>query len=98
MRASPSIPSPKLVQFVFSLMLPQGPIAQHGLELPAHNRLVPGSNPGGPIPRLLSNNSHRSFITAAQSGAVAVSRAEISGAATVMDAAIRPAFSGGCFA
>src|SRR6266446_3446416 len=27
-----------------------GPIAQPGSELPAHNRLVPGSNPGGPIP------------------------------------------------
>ena len=26
-----------------------GPLAQR-LELPAHNRLVPGSNPGGPIP------------------------------------------------
>src|SRR5579884_1320396 len=26
-----------------------GPIAQPGSELPAHNRLVPGSNPGGPI-------------------------------------------------
>lgn len=28
----------------------RGPIAQPGSELPAHNRLVPGSNPGGPIP------------------------------------------------
>ena len=28
----------------------EGPIAQPGIELPAHNRLVPGSNPGGPIP------------------------------------------------
>jgi hypothetical protein len=27
----------------------RGPIAQPGSELPAHNRLVPGSNPGGPI-------------------------------------------------
>jgi hypothetical protein len=26
----------------------RGPIAQPGSELPAHNRLVPGSNPGGP--------------------------------------------------
>src|SRR5713101_5674681 len=32
------------------LMYLQGPIAQLGSELPAHNRLVPGSNPGGPIP------------------------------------------------
>ena len=31
-------------------MFLRGPIAQPGLELPAHNRLVPGSNPGGPIP------------------------------------------------
>jgi hypothetical protein len=31
-------------------MLARGPIAQPGSELPAHNRLVPGSNPGGPIP------------------------------------------------
>ena len=31
-------------------MFPRGPIAQPGSELPAHNRLVPGSNPGGPIP------------------------------------------------
>ena len=30
-------------------MHPRGPIAQPGSELPAHNRLVPGSNPGGPI-------------------------------------------------
>src|SRR5580704_19093033 len=30
-------------------MRSRGPIAQSGLELPAHNRLVPGSNPGGPI-------------------------------------------------
>jgi hypothetical protein len=28
----------------------EGPIAQPGSELPAHNRLVPGSNPGGPTP------------------------------------------------
>ena len=39
-------------------MLLRGPIAQPGLELPAHNRLVPGSNPGGPI----------SFVPAALSG------------------------------
>ena len=32
----------------------RGPIAQLGLELPAHNRLVPGSNPGGPISISLS--------------------------------------------
>src|SRR5579864_4700536 len=32
------------------LMYLRGPIAQLGSELPAHNRLVPGSNPGGPIP------------------------------------------------
>src|SRR5580704_4604040 len=31
------------------LMHLRGPIAQPGSELPAHNRLVPGSNPGGPI-------------------------------------------------
>src|SRR5262245_9703107 len=29
------------------LYVPQGPVAQW-LELAAHNRLVPGSNPGGP--------------------------------------------------
>ncbi|MDB5077856.1 MAG: hypothetical protein JWO42_4035 [Chloroflexi bacterium] len=28
----------------------RGPLAQR-LELPTHNRLVPGSNPGGPTPR-----------------------------------------------
>ena len=32
-------------------ILPRGPIAQR-LEPPAHNRLVPGSNPGGPTIRL----------------------------------------------
>ena len=31
----------------------RGPIAQPGSELPAHNRLVPGSNPGGPICSML---------------------------------------------
>ena len=34
----------------YCTMRSRGPIAQSGLELPAHNRLVPGSNPGGPIP------------------------------------------------
>src|SRR6185503_8778740 len=33
--------------FELGRYLPDGPLAQR-LELPAHNRLVPGSNPGGP--------------------------------------------------
>jgi hypothetical protein len=49
-------------------MLLRGPIAQPGLELPAHNRLVPGSNPGGPIPFVpaattvgLDHHDHKTF-------------------------------------
>src|SRR5688572_19560420 len=37
-----------LSPFAFRHYSPMGPIAQW-LERPAHNRLVPGSNPGGPI-------------------------------------------------
>ena len=38
--------------------LGSGPIAQL-VEPPAHNRKVPGSNPGGPINELLTNVSNR---------------------------------------
>ncbi len=45
--------SPSLAPAIVGIDVPQfaspsGPIAQSGSELPAHNRLVPGSNPGGP--------------------------------------------------
>ena len=38
---------PETVDVAFPLTISGGPIAQW-LERPAHNRLVPGSNPGGP--------------------------------------------------
>jgi hypothetical protein len=45
-------------------MFPRGPIAQPGSELPAHNRLVPGSNPGGPIPFVPAHLSGGRFYNA----------------------------------
>jgi|HubBroStandDraft_1064217.scaffolds.fasta_scaffold16547_2 hypothetical protein len=44
------------------LMHLTGPIAQPGSELPAHNRLVPGSNPGGPISFVPAAPSPAGFI------------------------------------
>src|SRR5476649_204149 len=42
-----------------SFILPLGPIAQR-LEPPAHNRPVPGSNPGGPTIRLAKRRERTS--------------------------------------
>ncbi|MDQ1286223.1 MAG: hypothetical protein QG663_1656, partial [Thermodesulfobacteriota bacterium] len=41
----------------------RGPIAQL-VELPAHNRSVPGSNPGGPtiFPEVLMRHEHIIFL------------------------------------
>ena len=49
-------------------IIPFGPIAQR-LERPAHNRLVPGSNPGGPTPQEFSVTSFQVKGRSAHDGA-----------------------------